>query len=52
LPLQGRLQLLLDHNLENAVWQYREPFAVVAKIKDRIAFYPDRVDLIEEQTGR
>lgn len=30
----------------NAVWEYREPHAAVAQIKDRVAFYPDRVDEI------
>jgi uncharacterized protein (DUF427 family) len=32
----------------NAVWQYRSPYAAVAEIKDRVAFYPDRVEQIEE----
>lgn len=29
--------------LENAVWSYESPFAHVAAIKDRLAFYPDKV---------
>ena len=33
----------------NAVWTYEEPYAEVAAIKDHVAFYPDRVDTIEEQ---
>jgi len=33
----------------NAVWTYEAPFAAVAEIKDRVAFYPDRVDAIGEQ---
>ena len=33
----------------NAVWTYEAPFAAVAEIKDRVAFYPDRVDAIVEQ---
>ena len=33
----------------NAVWSYEGPFAAVADIKDHLAFYPDRVDAIEEQ---
>jgi uncharacterized protein (DUF427 family) len=33
----------------NAVWTYEAPFAAVAEIKDRVAFYPDRVDAIAEQ---
>lgn len=32
----------------NAVWTYESPHAAVATIKDRLAFYPDRVDSIEE----
>jgi uncharacterized protein (DUF427 family) len=32
----------------NAVWTYNAPFAAVAEIKNRIAFYPDRVDAITE----
>ena len=35
----------------NAVWTYEEPYAAVAAIKDHLAFYPDRVDAIEEQAG-
>ncbi|MFC6518538.1 DUF427 domain-containing protein [Undibacterium arcticum] len=34
---------------ENAVWTYEAPFAAVAEIKDHLAFYPDRVDAIEQQ---
>ena len=36
----------------NAVWTYEAPFDAVASIKDRLAFYPDRVDAIEESTGK
>lgn len=32
----------------NAVWTYETPYAPVAEIKDHVAFYRDRVDLIEE----
>jgi uncharacterized protein (DUF427 family) len=32
----------------NAVWTYEAPYAAVAPIKDHLAFYPDRVDAIEE----
>jgi uncharacterized protein (DUF427 family) len=35
----------------NAVWTYEEPYAAVAAIKDHLAFYPDRVDAIEERRG-
>jgi len=33
---------------ENAVWTYEDPYPGVAAIKDHLAFYPDRVDRIEE----
>ena len=33
----------------NAVWTYEAPYAAVGAIKDHLAFYPDRVDAIEEQ---
>jgi uncharacterized protein (DUF427 family) len=36
---------------ENAVWTYEDPFPGVAAIKDHLAFYPDRVDEIEELPG-
>jgi uncharacterized protein (DUF427 family) len=33
---------------ENAVWSYQQPYPAMAAIKDHVAFYPDRVDAIEE----
>lgn len=33
----------------NAVWTYEAPYDAVAGIKDHLAFYPDRVDAIEER---
>jgi len=33
----------------NAVWTYEEPYASVDEIKEHLAFYPDRVDSIEER---
>lgn len=33
----------------NAVWTYEAPYAAVAAIKDHLAFYPHRVDSIEER---
>jgi uncharacterized protein (DUF427 family) len=33
----------------NAVWSYEAPFPAVAAIKDHVAFYPNRVDAIEER---
>ena len=35
---------------ENAVWTYEEPYPAVAAIEDHLAFYPSRVDRIEETT--
>jgi uncharacterized protein (DUF427 family) len=33
---------------ENAVWTYETPYPAMAEIKERLAFYPSRVDRIEE----
>jgi uncharacterized protein (DUF427 family) len=33
---------------ENAIWSYEQPFPAVAAIAGRLAFYPNRVDAIEE----
>jgi uncharacterized protein (DUF427 family) len=33
---------------ENAVWSYETPFPAMAEIKEYLAFYPNRVDRIEE----
>jgi uncharacterized protein (DUF427 family) len=33
----------------NAVWSYEAPFPAVELIKDHVAFYPNRVDAIEER---
>ena len=33
----------------NAVWTYEQPYESVEQIKDHLAFYPDRVDAIEER---
>ncbi len=32
----------------NAVWTYEQPYEAVAAIRDHVAFYPDRVDSIEQ----
>jgi uncharacterized protein (DUF427 family) len=37
-----------EHSV-NAVWTYEAPYPAVAQIKDRLAFYPRRVDSIEER---
>ena len=33
----------------NAVWTYEAPFPAVAEIQGHLAFYPERVDSIEER---
>lgn len=33
---------------ENAAWSYESPHSAVAQIAGHLAFYPDRVDAIEE----
>jgi uncharacterized protein (DUF427 family) len=33
--------------LENAIWTYENPYDAVAGIKDHLAFYSDRVDVVE-----
>ncbi|MBV8741563.1 MAG: DUF427 domain-containing protein [Sinobacteraceae bacterium] len=35
----------------NAVWTYESPHAAVAQIAGYLAFYPDRVDEIQVQSG-
>jgi uncharacterized protein (DUF427 family) len=35
----------------NAVWTYEAPYEAVSPIRDHLAFYPERVDAIEEQPG-
>ncbi len=34
----------------NAVWSYENPYPAVAAIKGHLAFYPDRVDAIEQRS--
>jgi uncharacterized protein (DUF427 family) len=33
----------------NAVWTYEAPYDAVSSIRDHVAFYPNRVDAIDEQ---
>ena len=35
----------------DAIWTYEAPYEAVAEIDGHLAFYPDRVDAIEEQAG-
>ena len=37
----------LKGGAENAVWSYEQPYDEMAALKDRLAFYPDKVDSIE-----
>jgi uncharacterized protein (DUF427 family) len=37
---------------KNSVWTYETPYDAVAQIKEYLAFYPDRVDSIQETTLR
>ena len=37
-----------DRLAENAVWSYELPYDEMASIRERLAFYPNRVDRIEE----
>lgn len=45
----GYLSITVDgKTAENAVWYYAAPYPAVAQIQDRVAFYPNQVDSIEE----
>ncbi len=35
----------------DAIWTYEAPYDAVVEIKDHLAFYPDRVDAIEEHAA-
>jgi uncharacterized protein (DUF427 family) len=37
-----------DKIAENAIWTYEQPYPAVAEIEGRLAFYPNRVDAVEE----
>lgn len=39
-----------DDRAVNAVWTYETPYEAVVMIKDHLAFYPARVDAIEERS--
>lgn len=40
-----------DRVAVNAVWTYETPYPAVAAIRDHLAFYPERVDSIEEDAA-
>ena len=37
-----------DRDAANAVWSYEQPYDAVGEIKEHLAFYPNRVEAIEE----
>ncbi|MGZ5864098.1 MAG: DUF427 domain-containing protein [Xanthobacteraceae bacterium] len=39
------------HVSENAIWSYEAPFDGMSDIKGYVAFYPNRVDKIEQTPG-
>ncbi|WP_341705146.1 DUF427 domain-containing protein [Ferrovibrio sp.] len=48
----GYFSLAVDgRRAENAVWTYDAPYPAVAAIAGHLAFYPDRVDAIEQLDG-
>ena len=40
-----------DETDANAVWTYEAPKPVAAAIKDHLAFYPDRVEIVHDKAG-
>jgi len=48
-PYKGDASYFSIGDRTNAVWSYEAPYDAVAAIKDHLAFYPDRVDSIEER---
>jgi uncharacterized protein (DUF427 family) len=54
-PYKGEASYYSIHSAgrlaQNAVWCYEQPFEAVAAIAGYLAFYPDRVDSIEELPG-
>ena len=46
-PFKGNASYFsLKNGAENAVWSYESPYDEMSVIKERLAFYPDRVDSI------
>ncbi len=35
----------------DAIWTYESPYDAVVEIKDHLAFYPDRIDVIEQRNA-
>lgn len=47
-PYKGEASYFSLAGAPDAVWSYETPYEAVAIIKEHVAFYPDRVDAIEE----
>lgn len=46
-PFKGHASYFSFKNgAENAVWSYEQPYDEMTALKDRLAFYPDKVDSI------
>jgi uncharacterized protein (DUF427 family) len=51
-PFKGHASYYsLKEGPENAVWTYEKPYDEMSVIKERLAFYPDKVDSIETAQG-
>ena len=48
-PYKGEASYYSLAGAANAVWSYENPHPAVAAIKDHLAFYPDRVETVEER---
>ena len=49
-PFKGRASYYsLKDGAENAVWSYEQPYDEVSVIKERLAFYPDKVEIAIEE---
>ncbi|MDH6262937.1 DUF427 domain-containing protein [Bradyrhizobium sp. BR13661] len=42
--------ITIEHSTD-AIWTYEAPYEAVVDINSHLAFYPDRVDAIEEQAA-
>jgi uncharacterized protein (DUF427 family) len=45
----ARIALRCTGRAHAAIWTYEEPYEAVAAIGNHVAFYPDRVDSIDER---
>jgi uncharacterized protein (DUF427 family) len=48
-PYKGDASYFSIRPGDDAIWTYEAPHDAVASIRDHLAFYPDRVDAIEER---